>query len=61
MLTGVINRLKTLADGTIRIEVDIPREVCPKDVLTWLYEDVVVLKKEDVEKWKTLPKNEPGD
>lgn len=48
MLQGVINRLKTLADGTIRVEVDIPREVCPDDVLTWLYEEVVVLKKEDV-------------
>lgn len=49
MLQGVINRLKTLADGTIRVEVDIPREVCPDDVLTWLYEEVVVLKKEDVD------------
>lgn len=48
MLQGVINRIKTLADGTIRIEVDIPREICPDDVMTWFYEEVVVLKKGEV-------------
>lgn len=56
MLRGVINRLKTLADGTIRIEVDIPRELCPKDVLEWVYEDVIVLKKEDVDAKSSLPR-----
>ena len=56
MLDGVLNRIKTLADGTIRVEVDIPREVCPDDVLTWLYEAVVVLKKEDVDAKSSLPR-----
>ncbi len=41
---GVINRLKTLADGTIRLEVDIPRECCPDDILNWLYESVIMLR-----------------
>ena len=41
---GVINRIRTLADGTVRLEVDIPRECCPDDILIWLYEAVIMLR-----------------
>ena len=41
---GVINRIRTLADGTVRLEVDITREGCPDDILTWLYKAVIMLR-----------------
>lgn len=44
-ITGTINRVKTMADQTVRIEIDIPLELCPTDIITWQYEEVTVTKK----------------
>lgn len=46
MIKGVISRISTLADGTIRCQIDSPQETGPDHIKSWLYEEVIITKKE---------------
>jgi hypothetical protein len=41
-LTGVIQAMKTLSDGTVRISYDVPFEVVPSDVFDYIYRDAIL-------------------
>lgn len=40
--TGVVSKIMNLADGTVRVSVDIPHELIPDTVITWLYKTVAI-------------------
>jgi hypothetical protein len=40
--TGVVSKIMNLADGTVRVSVDIPHETVPDTVITWLYKTVAI-------------------
>lgn len=46
MIKGVISKISTLADGTIRSQIDSPPETGPQSIGSWLYEEVTITKKE---------------
>lgn len=39
---GVVSKIMNLADGTVRVSVDIPHETVPDKIITWLYKDVAI-------------------
>lgn len=48
MIKGVITRVGTLVDKTVRLTIDCPPEMCPADIVAWQYEEVMI-DKEDQE------------
>lgn len=47
--TGQIVRIKTMAEGSCRIEIDIPREYIPDDIIKWQFANVAVVVIENAE------------
>ncbi len=48
MIKGQVCAIKTMTDGDVRITINIPHEAVPHDVITWRFEDVVVVTKDDI-------------
>jgi hypothetical protein len=44
---ATVQKMMTLADGTTRLFVDIPRELCPDNISTWVFESVYISKEDD--------------
>lgn len=40
--TGVVSKIMNLADGTVRVSVDMPHETAPDNLITWLYKEVAI-------------------
>lgn len=40
--------IKTMMDGDIRLTINIPHESVPNDIITWAFQDVVVVTKADM-------------
>jgi hypothetical protein len=38
--TGQVQRIQTMMDGSVRVVVDIPKEVAPHDMLRWQFATV---------------------
>lgn len=45
---GTIQGIQTLVDGSVRVKVDIPHELVPRDVITWAFQEIKLVKEEDV-------------
>lgn len=43
-MKGVISSIKTLADKTIRLQIDCAPEFCPTSIVSWQYEEVNIEK-----------------
>lgn len=41
-MKGIVQKIGTQPDGTVRFSVDVPTELAPNDLKAWLYEYVVV-------------------
>ena len=48
MVKGQVCAIKTMMDGDVRITVNIPSEVVPRDIIDWRFEDVVIVTKPDI-------------
>jgi hypothetical protein len=48
MIKGQVANIKTTADGDIRLTINIPHESVPNDIITWAFQDVVVVTKADM-------------
>lgn len=46
MIHGVITRVGTLVDKTVRLTIDCPPEMCPGDIINWQYEEVMIDKED---------------
>lgn len=49
MVKGQVCAIKTMIDGDIRITINIPQEAVPSDIITWRFEDVVLVTKTDIQ------------
>lgn len=48
MIKAQVCGIKTMMDGDVRLTLNVPQEVVPKDIITWSFEDVVVVTKADM-------------
>ena len=48
MIKGQVVNIKTTVDGDIRLTINIPHESVPNDIITWAFQDVVVVTKADM-------------
>jgi hypothetical protein len=48
MVKGQVCAIKTMIDGDIRITINVPQEAVPNDIITWRFEDVVLVTKADI-------------
>ena len=48
MIKGVITSIKTMADKTIRLQIDCAPEFCPDNITTWQYEEVGIAKEKEI-------------
>lgn len=55
---GIIQKIGTLPDGSIRFSVDVPGEIAPEDLKSWMFSYVEVIKSEEYRKSLTRG---PGD
>lgn len=44
MIKGVVTRVGTLVDKTVRLTIDCPPEECPDNIISWQYEEVTIEK-----------------
>lgn len=57
MIKGQVVNIKTTVDGDIRLTINIPHESVPNDIITWAFQDVVVVTKADIKDDVTLTQN----
>ena len=43
MVKGQVCGIKTMTDGDVRLTVNIPREIVPSEIITWAFEDVLIV------------------
>ena len=48
MIQGIVQKIMTLSDGTMRFFVDVPMELAPDDVKSWMFEQVAMDKEEEI-------------
>jgi len=48
MIKAQVYGIKTMMDGDVRLTLNVPQEIVPKDIITWSFEDVVVVTREDM-------------
>jgi hypothetical protein len=39
---GQVTKISTTADGCVRLTIDIPRESCPENIISWKDQSVVL-------------------
>lgn len=48
MIKAQVCGVKLMMDGDVRITINIPQERVPNDIITWGFEDVVIVTKVDI-------------
>lgn len=48
MVKGQVCGIKTMMDGDIRLTINIPHELVPPNIITWSFEDVVLVLPSDI-------------
>ena len=49
MVKGQVCAIKTMTDGDIRITINVPQEHVPSNIITWRFEDVVIVTQADIQ------------
>jgi hypothetical protein len=57
MIKAQVCGIKTMMDGDVRLTLNVPQEVVPNDIITWAFEDVVIVTKADIKDDVTLTQN----
>lgn len=42
-MKGILVKIATLSDGSVRFSVDVPKEIVPDDVMKWAYQEVEII------------------
>ena len=57
MIKAQVCGIKTMMDGDVRLTLNVPQEVVPDNIITWSFEDVVIVTRADIKNNETLISN----